>query len=183
MKFPLAVFMALLAFNSYAAEPVAFRPVPAESSIAFEVMQGTAKIAGAFTHFTAQIAFHPEVLDKSSAMVEVNTGAVTISNGEAGSALSKPEWLDITQFPKANFTANGFKLLGGNRYEATGTLTLKGVAVPVTLDFTLLEFSLTQARIMGEATLKRRDFGIGWEDTKAVADEVKVMIAVKAVAP
>ena len=72
--------------------------------------------------------------------------------------------------------------MGGNRYEAAAKLTIKNITLPITLRFTLDEFNTKAANITGEATLKRKDFKIGWDDTKSVSDEVKVKIALKAAA-
>lgn len=181
MRILLLIF-SLFAFPSYAAAPIAFNVVLAESSIRFEIMQGTAKVTGSFPKFTAHIAFHPEALAASKAQVEVDMASVTVSEDQAKDMLPKPEWLDSKAFPKATFTSESFKALGDKRFEAAGKLTIKNVSIPVTLAFTLNEFSPSSASMRGELTLKRRDFHIGWDDTKSVADEVKVMIAVKAVA-
>ncbi len=162
--------------------PVAFDIVPAESSVRFEVMQGTAKITGQFPAFTAHIMFHPEALISSKVDVTVDMNHITMDNTEAQQMLAQEEWLSPKAFPNAEFTTQSFKSLGDKRYEAQATLTLKGVAIPLVLAFTLDEFSPAAALMQGEVTLHRKDFHIGWDDTKSVADEVKVLVKVKAVA-
>ncbi len=162
--------------------PIAFEIVPAESSVNFEVMQGTAKITGQFPAFTAHIMFHPEALSASQVSVTVDMNHITMDNAEAQQMLAKEEWLSPKAFPKAEFTTQSFKSLGDKRYEAQATLTLKGIAIPVVLAFTLDEFSPASALMQGEVTLHRKNFHIGWDDTASVADEVKVLVKVKAVA-
>lgn len=175
------LIFSFFAFPAYAA-PVVFDVVPSESSIRFEVMQGTAKISGQFAVFTAQIAFHPEALAASKAVVTVDMASVTASDDEAQAMLAKEEWLNPKAFPQAIFTSESFKSLGDKHYEALGKLTLKGMVMPVVLSFTLDAFSPTAAAITGEMTLHRKDFHIGWDDTTSVADEVKLLVAVKAIA-
>jgi polyisoprenoid-binding protein YceI len=63
-----------------------------------------------------------------------------------------------------------------------GTLTLRGVAAPLTLPFTL-EINETSAHANGHAELSRRAFGIGqrpWATDQWVAFEVGVDIDVTA---
>lgn len=178
--FPLLL---LFAFPAYAAPaPIAFTIVPAESSIGFEIMKGAAKITGQFPAFTANIAFHPDALAASKAEVTVDMAKVTANDSQAQEQLPKGDWLDVKSFPKATFTADAFKALGGKRYEAEGKLTIKGVTLPLVLTFTLDEFSPKLAHITGEASLNRKDFHVGWEETDSVAANVKLLVAVKAVA-
>jgi polyisoprenoid-binding protein YceI len=74
------------------------------------------------------------------------------------------------------------RLSGANDYEAVGTLTLRGVAAPLTLPFTL-QIDGTFAHAKGHAELSRRIFGIGqgpWATDQWVAFEVGVDIDVVA---
>ncbi|MDX2074053.1 MAG: YceI family protein [Alphaproteobacteria bacterium] len=178
-----SLFFALFLSPAYAAPtPVAFQIIPKESTLRFEAKQGTAVIAGEFASFSAHIAFHPEALPASKAEVIIDTGSVTASDDEAKDMLPKADWLDVKAFPQATFSTQSFTALGGKNYEAHGTLTMKGVTIPVVLVFTLDEFSPEAASITGEAMLKRKDFRIGWDDTASVADEVKVLVKLKTVA-
>jgi polyisoprenoid-binding protein YceI len=68
------------------------------------------------------------------------------------------------------------KSLGGNRYEATGALTIKGATQNVVAPFTLSEANGVRV-VEGQFPLKRLQFRIGegaWSDTDTVADEVLV---------
>jgi len=68
------------------------------------------------------------------------------------------------------------KALGNNRFEATGTLTLKGTSVDVVAPFTVTDANLLRT-VDGQFPLKRLRFKVGeaqWSDTDTVADEVLV---------
>lgn len=184
MKSFAAIFflIACAALPAHAVEPVVFKIEPSSSTIAFDVVQDGATLNGQFSVFSAAIAFHPEALDRSNAEVTVDMGSVTISNAEAQGMIQKKEWLDTATFRNAVFKTESFKALGGNRYEANAKLTIRNVIVPVVLAFTLEEFSSASALMKGDVTLKRKDFGIGWDDTASVSNDVKVRVAIKALA-
>ncbi len=155
----------------------------AKSAIEFTAIQNNAPIKGSFTQWSANIAFDPEQLAQSSATITIHTGSVTTSYDEVAETLKTPDWFNTAAFPDAVFKATTFRSLGGNKYEAEGTLTLRDISQPVTLAFTLDEFSATNASITGTARLKRTAFGIGqgeWKDTGAIKDEVQVNVRVAA---
>ena len=61
-------------------------------------------------------------------------------------------------------------------YTAQGALTLRGVTKDVPIEFQFTAAS-GAAKLVGTATLKRLDFGVGqgdWKSTEWVADAVKV---------
>jgi polyisoprenoid-binding protein YceI len=58
------------------------------------------------------------------------------------------------------FTSDAVRKVGTNTYEATGTLTLRGVTRSLTLPFTL-EIDGDRARARGHADLVRTTFGVG----------------------
>lgn len=165
-----------------AVEPVSFEIITEESAIEFEAIQNGGKIKGGFPEFTVEIKFHPEALEKSSVRVVVNTANVQAGYEEVPSTLKGEDWFNVSVFPQAVFETKSFKPLGEEKYEADGELSIKGHVEPVKLTFTLHQFSEVSAYITGEATLKRTVFNIGWSDTKALQDEVKVLVKIKAVA-
>ena len=95
-------------------------------------------------------------------------------------------FFDGATFPQARYTATKFRALGGNRYAADGTLSLRGVSKPVTLAFTWTPGA--KPVLPGKATVKRLDFGVGggeWADTALLPNEIagharKVVFAAEA---
>jgi len=181
MKLLLSVFLSLFALPAIAA-PIQFNIIPAESSIRFEAKQGTGPIKGQFQNFSADISFSPDDLAASKVSVVVDTGSIIIDDADAQGMITKDEWLNPTAFPNATFATESFTSLGDKKYSASGKLTMKGITLPVVLNFTLDEYSADAAKITGEATLKRRDFKIGWDDVASVNDVVKVLVSLKVMA-
>ena len=135
--------------------------VNAEASrIAFSGEHAGAPFTGRFERWTAQIWFDPADLAGSKAVVDIVTGSARTGDATQEGSLGAAEWLDPAGFPTARFEATEFRALGGDRYEAEGTLTIKGQTVPVTLGFTYRRDGET-ARVKGTTTLDRTAFDLG----------------------
>lgn len=154
--------------------------VPEKSSIRWEATQNHAPVAGKFDAFTAEIAFHPDALGQSHVKISIDTASITTAYDEAQSTLKTADWFAVDAFGHAIFETTRFSALGDNHYQAEGNLTIKGISAPVVLNFTMENYSDTEAHMLGEATLKRTDFNIGWKDTQQVEDNVKVMVEITA---
>ncbi len=175
-----AFIFLILSANAQAAQaPVTFKNLSKESSIKFEATQAGSPINGKFKSFTANITFSPEALDKSHAKVTVNMGSFTVDDKDAKESLPETQWFDISVFPQAIFESTSFKSLGDKKYEATGNLIIKDISNPITLIFTLNEFSPTLASISGDTTLKRLGYNVGEKSTESIKDEVKVTFDLK----
>jgi polyisoprenoid-binding protein YceI len=142
----------------------------AQSKIRFRsAFSGTA-FEGGFNRWDAQIRFDPKNLAASKAVVTVDLASAVTGDADRDSTLPTAEWFNIAKFPKATFTTTAIKDLGGGRYEAAGTLNLKGVTKPATLPFTLAITGDT-AKMSGQVVLNRSQFSIG-EGQFAGADTV-----------
>jgi len=151
--------------------------VPDKSTISFTAIQNNAPVSGSFSSFTGDIQFDPNQLATSKVSITVDMNSVTASYADVATNLKTPDWFDVKLFPQAVFTAAKFTKTENNSYQADGTLTIKGKTVPITLSFVMEEYSQTQAKAKGSATIKRTAFGIGqgeWAKTDTIKDEVKV---------
>lgn len=148
------------------AEPVspgtatAWRVDPQASRITFSGVHAGAPFTGRFERWEAQIWFDPADLAGSKAVADIATGSARTGDATQEGSLGSAEWLDPAGFPTARFEATAFRALGGDRYEAEGTLTLKEQTVPVTLAFTYRREGEV-ARVEGTTTLDRTAFDLG----------------------
>jgi polyisoprenoid-binding protein YceI len=69
--------------------------------------------------------------------------------------------------------------LGDNRYEADGTLTIKGISRDITLPFTL-DIAGDTATMRGEVALQRGDFNVGDSSSTDVGQKVLVRVSLLA---
>jgi polyisoprenoid-binding protein YceI len=68
------------------------------------------------------------------------------------------DMLAVKQYPSMTFVSTAIRPLGGDKYEALGTLTLRGVAKPVTVTVALDASNPTMLRLQGSATVRLTDF-------------------------
>lgn len=129
-----------------------------KSRISLQVIQSGKRVGGSFGRWTAAIEFDPDNLADASARVEIDIASLTLGN-VSEQALS-PEFLNVGQFPLAQFESGNFVETGDNSYEAHGQLTIIGKSLPIVLPFQL-KVENEQAFVEGVAKLKRLDYGIG----------------------
>jgi polyisoprenoid-binding protein YceI len=169
------LLLPLLLFATAGAQAADWKVVPAGSSLRFSgTAQGEA-FEGAFKRFEAKIAFDPAQLAGSRFEVTVDLASADTRNEERDGTLKEADFFDVAKTPKATYVADRFTAKGAG-FEAQGTLTLRGVAKPVTLEFTWTP-SAGGATLEGHATLDRSAFGVGggdWADPEMIANEVKV---------
>ena len=93
------------------------------------------------------------------------------------------DFFNESAFPEAVFKAAITPAEGEDttQHIAEGTLTLKGMELPLTLPFTLL-IEGDEAKMSGTTTLNRRDYNIGesYQDEATVAYAVDVAIELTA---
>lgn len=178
---PLAA-IALIAAPASAAPAPAWTIDKARSQVTFAASMSGQPINGSFRRFDARIAFDPANLAGSSVTAVIDTASVATGDATRDESLPTPDWFNVKVFPRATFVSKSFKSLGGNRYQAFGTLTIRGVARPVALPFQLAINGNT-AQMRGTLTIDRRWFGIGqgqFASPETVAAAVKISIAITA---
>lgn len=132
----------------------------ASSRLRFQSSVGGEKFVGSFERWRADIRFDPKNLAQSSVTVRVDLASAKTGSSDRDEALPGDDWFSVAKFAQATFAAKTFKDLGGGRYQAVGTLTMRGVTRPLVLPFTL-RIQGDQARMAGSATIDRHVFGVG----------------------
>lgn len=146
------------------------------SKLGFSGTQNGEAFRGKFAHFAGTVAFDPAKPEAGHADITIDIASASTGDTQRDEALPQPEWFDAKKFPQAHFVASGFKAKGGDAYEADGQVSIRGVAQPVTLPFTLTIAGDT-AHAKGRAELVRTKFGVGqgpWSSGQWVALEVGV---------
>jgi len=133
---------------------------PEQSSLGFEVKQGEAMLKGQFTDWNAEIDFDPQAPENAKISATINPASASTGNAQFDGTLPGADWFDASAFPDAAFTAEGATLVEGNSYRTQGTLTIKGISHPATLDF-VLEIEGDTATAKGTATVDRLAYQLG----------------------
>lgn len=139
----------------------------AEGTLGFAINQMGSAVQGTFANWTADITFNEEPVDGSHGTVTVTIDMASLTLGSITDQAKGPDFFDISNHPTAIFTANILPATEG--YVADGTLSLRGVSMPLQLPFAMTIAGDT-ATMTGTTTIDRRQFEMG----QSYADESTV---------
>jgi len=132
--------------------------------------------------FSSTLSFDPAKPTAAKASFDVELASVDTGASEGDQEVAGKPWFNTKVFPSAKFVSGSVKALGGNKYEVTGQLNIKGktqdVVVPAT--FTAQGNS---GIFEGSFTIRRADFSIGegsWAKFDIVANDVLVKFRITA---
>lgn len=146
------------------------------STLDFVYTQMGVPVEGHFKKFAALLNFDPSKLSTAKAMFDLDVASIDAGSQEASDEVVGKDWFNTKAFPHAVFVSTGFKALGGNRYQVSGNISIKGRTQSISAPFTLNPRG-TLSVIDGEFMLNRADFAIGegiWADFGTVANEVQI---------
>ena len=142
-----------------------------DGSVSIAVRQLGSNVTGQFATWQADISFDENAPANAMGRINVTIDTTSLSLGSVSDQAKGPDFLNAAANGSALFSAEIQRSGGG--YSATGTLSLAGAKVPLTLPFTLA-IDGDSALMQGQVTLDRRDFGIG----EKYPDEVSVGFSV-----
>ena len=150
-----------------------------KSEIRFISRQMGVNVEGRFRKWKANVDFRPNDLGKSKAEFEIDLASIDLASEESETELRRPRWFDTAKFPVATFQSTAMKDLGGDRYEISGKLTLKGTVQDEKIPVEVKKDAAGNSVATGEFTIKRLTFNIGdgqWSDPSVVSDDVIVRV-------
>lgn len=182
--FPL---IAALASAPAAAQADVYTIDPTHTFPSFEISHlGFSTQRGRFNATSGKI-----VLDMAakSGSVEVNIDTNSIDTGLEAleKVLREPEWFGVAQFPAMTFKGDRLRFEGDRLVGVDGTLTLRGVARPVSLkvdQFRCAMHPLRKKPACGadaSTTLKRSEFGMVKFPAPIVGEDVRIAIQIEAI--
>ncbi|WP_430385491.1 YceI family protein [Blastomonas fulva] len=133
-------------------------------------------VTGSFGKWSSNILFAPDALEASKVDVSIDLASVDTGDSQRDGTLTDTDFFDTSRFARASYRATRFTALGGDRYRADGTLTLRGVSKPLPLAFTLT-IAGDKARARGTARIDRTSFGVGqgeYASTTEIAGPVAI---------
>lgn len=171
------VAVLLMLFVGSSVSAVEFKQVQAkESSVTFAYKQMGVPLEGKFNQFAAQITFDPAKINTALARIDIEVGSIDTGSTEANEEVVGKLWFNAKTFPRASFVSTGLKALGGNRYEASGKLSIKGKTLDVKAPV-VFQQSASRGVFEGSFMIKRLDFAIGegeWTDVSTVANDIQI---------
>jgi polyisoprenoid-binding protein YceI len=131
---------------------------------------------GKFNKFTAQVAFDPAKPTAGTASITIDTGSYDLGDDDYNKQVRGAEWFDAAKYPTATFVSSAIAPAGGNKYNVTGKITIKGKSQTLTVPVTVTQQGATET-FDGALPIKRTQFDVGtgeWKDTSVVADDVVI---------
>ena len=166
-------------------QPLADWTIASGGQLGFTARWNGEAVDGRFSRWRAAIRFSPDELVKSTIRVTVDLASADTGDGQRDDSLKSSDFFDVGSHPSAVFAARDIRHLGGDRYEARGTLDLHGVSKPAIVRFTL-RIDGDKARVTGTARIDRTVFGVGqgeWAATDAIAAGVDIAFSFNAARP
>jgi polyisoprenoid-binding protein YceI len=140
---------------------------PAHSQVAWEVNHmGFSILEGIFPVSAGSLTIDPAHPAATKVDVTVQIDAVATTSEPFAHHLKSDQIFDAAKFPTARFVSTSVTPRGGNKATVAGTLTIKGISKPVTLDATFIgagtnpQNKKTNIGFGATATVKRSDFGV-----------------------
>lgn len=149
---------------------------PDKSTLTFVSKQMGVPMDGRFRKFAATIVFDTAKPTAANARFELDLASIDAGSSEANNEVIEKPWFNVKNFPTATFVSTAVRPLGGNRYELSGKLTIKGKTQDLVAPITFRQES-NNGFFDGAFVLKRLDFAIGdgiWSDVSTVANEVHI---------
>lgn len=187
-KLAAALAFASVAVGSALAAPVTYNVDGSHTFPRFSYSHfGLSTQLSSFSNTTGKVVFDAQAktgsVDITIDMKSVNTGFADFNGHIQGE-----DFLDTAKFPTATFKSTQVVFEGDKPKTIEGNLTIKGVTKPVTLqvtNFLAMPHPMMKKPALGAnafTTIKRTEFNAG-KFAPYVGDEVRIDIAIEAVAP
>jgi len=170
------IFLTLVAGIAIrAADASEWQLVQDSSTVRFIGVQEGSGFRGRFGNFSATIDFDPGNPTAGKIIGVVNMDSAKTGDAERDATLLEEDWFDPENHPESRFESERIEQLDDGTFAAHGQLTIIGNSQPVTMAFEF-EVSDTTAEFSGSFDILRLDFGVGWDATNWIDDEVGVQI-------
>jgi polyisoprenoid-binding protein YceI len=161
------------------------------SQVTFQVRHMLSRTRGRFTDFDGTIRLDRERPESSSVEFRVRAASIDTDNPQRDEHLRSGDFFDASRHPDVVFRSEHVKPVGKDRYDVTGTLSLRGVEKRLVLPVTFLgtakdPWGNVRAGFATEAVLNRKEFGMVWNAALdngglLLGDEVTVTIELETV--
>ena len=145
------------------------------SMVRFIGVQEGSAFRGRFGNFTAMIDFDPANPGDGKIIGVVKMDSAETGDAERDATLLEEDWFYPEKFPESRFESDSIEAMDDGTFAAHGQLTIIGNSNPVTMTFEFEEEGAT-AHFSGSFDILRLDFGVGWDATNWIDDEVGVQV-------
>jgi polyisoprenoid-binding protein YceI len=144
------------------------------SSVDVTFRQENVPVDAPFKTFSGHIDYDASKPAAAKATLEIDPGSLDLGSEDYSSEVRKKAWFDTADFPKATFASTAIKPGAAGHFDATGSLTIKGKALTITVPVTVASEG-SGSSFDGSFDIQRSYFGIGdaqWNDV--IDDKVRI---------
>jgi polyisoprenoid-binding protein YceI len=122
-------------------------------------------VRGQFEKLDGTVEFEENDPNLSSVDVRITAGSINTREAQRDGHLKSPDFLDIDKYPYITFKSKRVEMIGENRGQITGHLTIKDVTKEVVLDVQYAgtarsPYGNTSAGFSATTKINRKDFGL-----------------------
>ncbi|WP_240624562.1 cytochrome b/b6 domain-containing protein [Aurantiacibacter odishensis] len=129
-------------------------------SLRFTATNSGAALNGSFGKWSGNIVMDPEAPQSAQITIRVDLASASLGDATQDNMLRGGDFFDTASFPQGVWRSTAVRRVSGNRYEADGTLSLKGISRSQRITFTL-QGSGNRRSVQGSATIDRNAFSVG----------------------
>ncbi|MET0397289.1 MAG: YceI family protein [Longimicrobiaceae bacterium] len=108
---------------------------PSHSQVLFKVKHlGISTVTGRFRDFSGTISYDPQNPAASRARATIKTASIDTDNDRRDNHLRSADFFEAEKYPEITFTTGRLREARGDAFKLDGTLTMRGVTRPITLD-------------------------------------------------
>jgi polyisoprenoid-binding protein YceI len=138
------------------------------------------RVRGQFDEFEGEAYLDGDHPSESSVRITMRAKSIRTGNPQRDDLL-RGKFLDVDDHPAIAFTSTEVTQVDGTHYRVTGSLTIRGMAKPVTVDVELTSDASDpqgNARVgfRGSVTINRNDWGVNWNAGTTALVSPKVVL-------
>jgi len=160
------------------------------SEATFQVRHLVTKVRGRFTDLGGSIAFDEASPEASAVTFTIQAASIDTGTPDRDAHLRSEDFFHVEQYPAITFVSTAIRARGGNEFDVTGDLTMRGVTKRITLPVSYLgtardPWGKEKIGFEAETTINRKDYGLVWNAALEtggflVGDDVKISVSIQA---
>ena len=124
------------------------------------------RTTGGFKSWDGKVGVDDGDVSKSNVEVVIRTTSIQMLDQQQTNMLKDVDFFDVEKFPEMTFRSNKIERTGETTLKVEGSITLRGITRPMTLDVSVTErrpdaaAGARYARFNAQGSIKRSDFGM-----------------------
>ena len=125
------------------------------------------KVRGSFNEFEGTATINGTNPSESSVQVSITVDSIDTRNKQRDDHIRTNDFLDVANHPKITFASTSIEHDGGDDFQVTGDLTIRGITKSITIPLEFQgsasdPFGTERIGFEGSVVINRKDWGVNW---------------------